>query len=97
MWGAEGRGWGQSSSIHSSPMHNPRLHCAQATGDIPKPGVLAVSALLSLRNFKMRSLPLLSLTMTNCSPKPCSPGEVGTRAVHSDETPPFLTWSRWVW
>lgn len=67
-------------------------------GRAPTLGFLVVFlALLSLRNFKMRSLPLLSLTMTNCSPKPCSPGEVGTRAVHSDETPPFLTWSRWVW
>ena len=54
VWGAEGRGWGQSSSIHSSPMPTLRLHCAQATGDTPNPGILAVlTALLSLRNFKM--------------------------------------------
>lgn len=54
-------------------------------------------ALLSLRNFKMRSLPLLSLTMTSRSPKPCSPGEVGAGAVCSAKTPPFLTWSGGVW
>ena len=67
-------------------------------GRAPTLGFLVVFlALLSLRNFKMGSLPLLSLTMTNRSPKPCSPGELGTQAVHSDETPPFLTWSRGVW
>ena len=39
VWGAEDRGWGQSSSIHTSPMHNPRLHCAQARREGPNPGV----------------------------------------------------------
>lgn len=86
MWGAESRGWGQSSSSHSSPMHTPRLCCAQATGDTPNLGVLAVlTTLLSLRT--------LSLITKNHSPKPCSAGDVRASALHSSKTPAFLIWS----
>ena len=43
---------GRSSSIHSSPVHTPGLHCAQARREGPSPTFPVVFlALLSLRTY----------------------------------------------
>lgn len=91
MWGAEGRGWGRSSSIHSSPVHTPGLHCAQARREGPNPGVSSGVSSPSLTQKLQDALPTpLSLTATNHSPKPCSPDDVRASALHSSKTPAFL-------
>lgn len=56
---------GQSSSIHSSPVHTPGLHCAQARREGPSPGVPSgVSSPSLTQKLKMHSLPLSLIIQT---------------------------------
>lgn len=53
-----GGGLGNRVQVFTVPHPHPRLHCAQATGEIPILWFLVLlTALLSLRNLKMCSLP----------------------------------------
>lgn len=64
---------GVGSSIHSSPIHTPRLHCAQAMREDPNPEVPSGSQPFSLTNLKMSSLPCFP--DKNRTMKPwCAPG-----------------------
>lgn len=66
-------GGGVGSSIHSSPIHTPRLHCAQAMWEDPNPEVPSGSQPFSLTNLKMSSL--LCFPDKNRTLKPwCAPG-----------------------